>query len=290
MPAESVPASVRRPRDQWWEEEQWSWAAIVKAGAENALASCKGCGLRAREYIERMQTKGVWGFLSRHCSAFEISSECAICRAWPAQRVCADCTARLTQPVHRCSRCAIALPSGNPVCGACLQHPPALDECLAAVDYAYPWNHLLSDFKFHQDPAWAKALATLMRSMPWVEPAMESADWLIPVPLARSRLLERGFNQSLELARALAPGKVLPQALLRIRATETQSRLQRAERLRNLRGAFAVHPHFAASLRQQRVLLVDDVMTTGATLESAALALRECGVAHIGAIVFARTS
>lgn len=236
-----------------------------------------------------MQTKGAWGFLRPWRRAFDLPSECAVCHAWPAQRVCADCTARFTQPVHRCLRCALPLPSGATTCGACLKQPPALDVCYAAVDYGYPWNHVLGDFKFRQDPAWASTLAPLLRSMPWVEPALESADYLIPVPLARERLLERGFNQSLELARALSPAKVLPHALVRIRTTDAQSRLHRAERLRNLRGAFAVHPHFAAPLHQRRVVLVDDVMTTGATLEAAALALRECGVAHLGAIVFART-
>ena len=167
--------------------------------------------------------------------------------------------------------------------------PPIFDACVAAVDYAYPWVDALADFKFRADPGWAGTLATLMRSTPWVEPAMEAADRVLPVPLSVQRLGERGFNQSALLARRLAGVKVDTGTLLRLHATEAQSSLPRAQRLRNLQGAFAMEPGRAAALRGQRVVLVDDVMTTGATLHAAALALREAGAAHITAVVLART-
>lgn len=181
------------------------------------------------------------------------------------------------------------VPAGETECGACILQPPIFDACVAAVDYAYPWVDALADFKFRADPGWAGTLATLMRSTPWVEPAMEAADRVLPVPLSVQRLGERGFNQSALLARRLAGAKVDTGTLLRLHATEAQSSLPRAQRLHNLQGAFAMEPGRAAALRGQRVVLVDDVMTTGATLHAAALALREAGAAHITAVVLART-
>ena len=109
-----------------------------------------------------------------------------------------------------------------------------------------------------------------MRSAPWVEPALEQCDLVLPMPLAPARLRERGFNQALELARRLAPGKTDATLLLRTRDTPPQSGLARAERLRNLRGAFALEPLRADAVRGRRIVLVDDVMTSGASLFAAA--------------------
>jgi ComF family protein len=218
-----------------------------------------------------------------------IPSQCAVCHAWPSRPVCEACVARFAQPLPRCQRCALPVPAGVTQCGACLKAPPPLDACLAAVSYAYPWSGCISRFKFHADTGWAATLATLLRSTPWVEPALEQAHWLLPMPLSRQRLMERGFNQALLLARALAPEKTRADLLLRIRDTQAQSELQRAARLRNVQGAFAVEPVLAASLQGRRIVLLDDVMTSGASLHAAAQALRQAGVAHITALVVART-
>ncbi|MEP6723503.1 MAG: phosphoribosyltransferase family protein, partial [Variovorax sp.] len=100
---------------------------------------------------------------------------------------------------------------------------------------------------------------------------------------------ERGFNQALELVRRLAPDKTDATLLLRTRETPAQSGLTRAERLRNLRSAFAIEPLRAAEVRGRRVVLVDDVMTSGASFFAAAEVLRSAGAAHITAVVLART-
>lgn len=233
-----------------------------------------------------------WSGLSRRLRSLagHVPSQCAVCHTWPSQRVCNACVARFAQPASRCQRCALRVPDGVGVCGACLKHPPLFDACLAAVDYAYPWAGVLADFKFRADPGWAGTLATLLRSTPWVEPAIEAADRLLPVPLSVERLRERGFNQSALLARHLALSKADGHSLLRLHATEAQSGLPRAQRLRNLRGAFVVEPARATALRGQRVVLLDDVMTTGATAHAATLALREAGVAHVTVVVLARTA
>ncbi|HZF85986.1 MAG TPA: phosphoribosyltransferase family protein, partial [Burkholderiaceae bacterium] len=108
-------------------------------------------------------------------------------------------------------------------------------------------------------------------------------------PLHVQRLRERGFNQALELARRLAPGRCDPALLLRLRDTPSQAGLPRAQRLRNLRGAFALEPLRRAEVDGRRVLLVDDVMTTGASLAAAAQVLREAGARQVDALVLART-
>lgn len=149
----------------------------------------------------------------------QLPSQCAVCHAWPARRVCDGCAARFAQPRTRCARCALPVPEGVSQCGACLREPPRVDACLAAVDYGYPWAGAMAEFKFRGDPGWASALATLLRSAPWVEPALESADLVLPVPLSRERLQERGFNQAALLARHIAGPRVDTALLLRLRAT-----------------------------------------------------------------------
>lgn len=222
-------------------------------------------------------------------TAVQVPSQCAVCHAWPAQRVCGPCTARFAQPVPRCQLCALRVPDGVTLCGACLLNPPLFDACLAAVDYAYPWAGALAEFKFRADPGWARTLARLMDSAPGVPAALQAADMVLPVPLSLNRLRERGYNQSALLAQQLAPAKADVTSLLRVLPTEVQSGLPRAQRLRNLRGAFAMEPARAHSVRGRRVVLVDDVMTTGATLHAATEALREAGAARVTAVVLART-
>jgi ComF family protein len=221
--------------------------------------------------------------------ADRLPGQCAVCRAWPAQPVCEACVARFAQPQPRCRRCALPVPAGVTECGRCVREPPPLDQCHAAVAYDYPWSALITQFKFHGEPGWARALATLMRSTPWVEPALEHADHVLPMPLSDARLAERGFNQSVLLARCLSPAKTSAGLLLRTRHTAAQSALDRDARRANVKGAFAVEPLRASELRGARVVLVDDVMTSGATLFSAAAVLRRAGAAHVAAVVVART-
>ena len=108
------------------------------------------------------------------------------------------------------------------------------------------------------------------------------------MPLSTQRLRQRGFNQALELARQLAPDKLATGLLLRIRDTPAQSALGRTQRMRNVRDAFAVEPLRRAELSGARVVLVDDVMTSGASLFAAATALRQAGARHVTGMVLAR--
>ena len=209
----------------------------------------------------------------------------------PGYDLCAACFASLPWNRHACARCAIPLPAAADDagvaahCGECLRKPPPLRAACAAFIYAAPLDRLLPRFKFHQDLSAGRLLAQLMvQSLA----EAERPQALLPIPLHRARLRQRGYDQALELARPLARAlriPLLPDVLVRTRATAQQSRLDAAQRRRNLRNAFVVA---ARTTLPAHVALVDDVLTTGATVHAAAQALRRAGVARVDAWVCAR--
>ncbi len=219
-----------------------------------------------------------------------LPSQCRVCHAWPSHTVCEACVNQFAQPQTRCATCALPLPAGARQCGACIKNPPPLDQCLAAVDYAYPWSQLIQDYKFHAEPGLVRSFATLLRATPWVEPLLEAADLVLPLPLSGERLKERGYNQALLLARQLNAPKTRADVLLRIKHTPAQHTLKRAQRLSVLNDAFAVEPLLAKRLQGRRVVLVDDVMTTGASLYAAARVLKAAGAGLVAGLVIARTA
>ena len=215
---------------------------------------------------------------------------CLVCRARGVGTLdlCHACMTGLPWLEQACRSCAIPLTAPQR-CGHCLQRPPPLAETHAACLYGAPLDRLLPRFKFHHDLAAGRLLSQLMahafRSLPgaWPQPAA-----LLPIPLHPRRLRQRGYDQALELARPLARALGLPlldHALQRVRNTTPQSRLQAIERQRNLKDAFRVERN--ATL-PAHVVLVDDVMTTGATLHAAATALHLAGVPRVDAWVCAR--
>jgi ComF family protein len=224
------------------------------------------------------------------------AGQCAVCRAWSHQTICDSCLALYARPHPRCWTCAARLPPeliGRPQaqCGRCLREPPPLDRTVAALDYAFPWDGLLQHFKYHQAlelrESLLERLNTALNAADVVEP-----DWLLPVPVSIERLRERGYNQSYELARALARRRVLrcdPEMLLRVRHNERQAGLPLDARTANVRGVFAVNPLRTARLRGTSVALLDDVMTSGATLFEVAGVLLQAGVMSVQAWVVART-
>ena len=210
--------------------------------------------------------------------------------------------ARFSVEVPRCKSCAIALPADlsmglrtSPgVCLDCIKQPPQINAVLAALDYAYPWSGLISRYKFGEHPGWAPFFAAVLLKAPGVSQALQTTDLLLPVPLSKERLQTRGFNQAWELASALAKqsgssAKTDSTLLLRIKNTRPQTELLRQERLANVKGAFQIDPLRVLEIKGKRVILVDDVMTSGASLFTAAHALQAAGAAHIRGIVLART-
>ena len=230
-----------------------------------------------------------WSSAKGMGTGWHMPSRCAICRHWPAEPICETCITRFAHPIPRCLSCALPVAEGIRHCGACLLEPPPLSRCLCAVDYDWPWRNLVARFKFHDQTGWDRPLAWLMRSATGAEDALHEADRVLPIPLSRERLAERGYNQSWLLARRLAPDKADPTLLLRIRHTPAQRTLPRSGRLANLQGAFAVDPLRTGEVRGRHLLLVDDVMTSGASLHTAARVLLQAGAAQVSAIVLART-
>jgi ComF family protein len=172
-----------------------------------------------------------------------------------------------------------------------------LQACFAAVDYAYPWADLLTRYKFQRQSGYSALLADLLLRSADVRACLSSLspqDCLLPMPLSSERLRERGFNQSWELAKTLharsgCQAMLSARLLLRLRHTEAQSGLPRQARLANVRGAFLVEPLTANSVHGRQVVLIDDVMTSGASVSAAALALLEAGASAVKALVVART-
>ncbi|MEY4979890.1 MAG: hypothetical protein RLZZ352_2160 [Pseudomonadota bacterium] len=193
------------------------------------------------------------------------------------------------------------------LCPACLHRstPPAVHSCVAAVDYAYPWDRLIARFKFRNEPAWAATMAEHWLHRPAAVALWHSANVVAPIPLTARGLGVRGYNQAWELVKAMRrhlqahpqashnppdSPQCLPDALLRLGEVPQQHRLlTREARLHNLQGLFVAHPQHAQRLAGARVLLVDDVSTTGATLDCAAQALLQVGAHSVNALVFART-
>ncbi len=219
-------------------------------------------------------------------------SQCRVCGQWPAQPLCTACRQRFAPIRPRCPHCAAPVDGASPCPCLAQTAEPALIACAVAVDYAYPWDRLIARFKFQGEPGWAMPFAGLMLEAPGATALLDGADWIAPVPLTPTRLAERGHHPPWELAKALArrhSRPALADTLTRLSDGLAQHRLARQERLRNLQGAFAVPAEGLSRLRGARVLLVDDVTTTGATLAAAAQALRAAGAARVDALVFART-
>lgn len=244
--------------------------------------------------------------------------QCTFCRCWCRGPLCADCHALFpADTAPRCALCALRLPPGaDPArlrCGRCVAHPPPLSRCVAGMDYAFPWDRLLLGLKFGERlelaPLLAARLSLALRPHVGVtdtttaEPA-PPPDLILPIPLSAERLRERGYNQAHEIARRLRlpppspsplpsppspplgrQSRLCAQTLLRVRHTGQQALLPLDERRGNLRGAFAV----VKPVHGLRIAIVDDVMTSGATLHEAAHALRRAGAAEVQAWVVART-
>jgi ComF family protein len=218
-------------------------------------------------------------------------SQCAVCHDWGTRRVCALCVARFAPVVPRCWRCAIEVPAGTSLCGACLTDPPPFEHTLAAVDYAHPWDGLITQFKFHSALDLAPALTQRLLDT-FGQGAEPAPALLLPIPLSTERLRERGYNQAWELARRLARQlncRADATLLLRVKDTPHQLAFAPDKRAGNVRAAFAIEPRKHAELAGATVTLVDDVMTTGATVAEAARTVLQAGAARAHVWVVART-
>jgi ComF family protein len=191
--------------------------------------------------------------------------------------------ASLPRLPDKCPRCALPTASGEQ-CGACLHHPPHYDATFAACRYEFPLDRLLQAYKYDGALAMGALFAQLLGDVLHDPP---NVDLIVPLPLAPRRLRERGFNQSHEIARRLGSRTgidVDPRAAMRIRDTTVQAELPVGDRSRNVRAAFTA----TAAVMGRRIAVVDDVMTTGATLDEFARSLKSNGALHVENWVVAR--
>ena len=217
-----------------------------------------------------------------------LPTRCLLCAApgCDGLDLCAACRADLPWNGSACGRCGLPQKAQSTQdCGACRLLPPPFARVQSPFCYAYPMDRLLPRFKFHGDLAAGALLATLMS---WAMDPQDRPEALVPVPLHRSRLRKRGYDQALELARLLARAgapPVVAHALFRARPTSAQSELGAEARRQNVRAAFALQP--GAKL-PAHVALVDDVMTTGATVSECARVLLAAGVQRVQVWTIAR--
>jgi ComF family protein len=209
---------------------------------------------------------------------------CYVCRGAARELLCAACDAELPrQREASCPRYALASPGGA-TCGRCLARPPHFDATTAALAYEFPADALVHALKFRGELALAPFLAGLLLK----QLNLEKVHFVIPVPLSAERLRSRGYNQAVEIARPLARAARAPLEVdlcVRNRDTPAQTDLPLAERVRNVRGAFQCR----RALPGASVAVVDDVMTTGASLDEIAATLKRAGAARVVNWVLART-
>jgi len=225
----------------------------------------------------------------RRCQLAVLPPRCLLCRldGSGSRDLCAACANDIAGNSLCCPRCALPLTTHAPLCGECLRREPAFASAFVPFVYGHPIDLLLTRFKFSGNLAAGRVLARL-----WLDAYRPNEDDLpdaiIPVPLHRSRLRERGFNQALEFAQPLSIAleiPVRPDLLARTRATSAQSDLDAVARRRNLRGAFEMTN---VAECPSHIALVDDVMTTGTTVRECASVLRKAGVSRVDVWAIAR--
>lgn len=234
-----------------------------------------------------MLNKDVLRHAWRDLHRFVLPLRCLLCGGAGANGIdlCADCAAELPRNRNCCGRCALPLATSASLCGQCQRRPPPWDGAWAPFRYGWPLDRLESRYKFANDLAAGRVLSTLWQREPC---PVALPQVLLSVPLHRSRLRQRGYNQALELARPLARALAMPlrhDVMQRLRRTEAQTELDAVGRRRNVRGAFALREGVALP---GHVALLDDVMTTGATLAECTGVLKRAGVSRVDVWALAR--
>lgn len=227
---------------------------------------------------------------------------CALCGQTNDRVICQDCRQRyFPTGLRRCPCCAIALPAPDPQhttaacipCGACQRDRPAFDASIAVTGYAAPADQLILALKFGAQLPLAPWFADMLAQAWFVLPGQPLPDLMMAIPLGAGRLSARGYNQALEIARPLARTLGIPLAArlcARTRETAAQTLVPPDQRATNLKSAFMVRQQWQTLLKGRHVAVVDDVMTTGATLAEMARLLKRHGASRVTNFVFARTT
>ncbi|MGC3981211.1 MAG: ComF family protein [Steroidobacteraceae bacterium] len=236
--------------------------------------------------------KQIRGLLATAVRRWVLPSRCIACGLpgddWD---LCGACQAQLPVNVHACTRCGLPLSDTQSelICGSCLKRPPAYQAAYCAYKYAYPIEHLIRKMKYAGALAHARVLGDLLACHLRTQHCGAWPDCLIPVPLHRTRFQQRGYNQVVELGRFLAQSleiEMRTDLVERIRHTPEQAGLSRKVRRKNLRRAFAA----TNVALPKHVALLDDVVTTGSTVNELAITLRKAGIESIEVWSLARVA
>src|SRR5690606_7948310 len=217
--------------------------------------------------------------------------QCLLCAGTHQDRCgfCPGCQADLPWLQHGCRICGVPLPWPDAsLCANCLQQPPCFDRCEGLFHYAFPVQEILAEFKFRRKIWYAPPLGKLMVRHLQARADSPRHDLIVPTPLHSSRLRERGFNQALELAKRVSRGCGIPldhRLLEKVRATAPQSSLSARERATNLRLSYRARGRIEGA----RVLLIDDIVTTGHTADELSRVLKQAGASYVEVLCVART-
>ena len=226
-------------------------------------------------------------------------SRCIVCQqtvqtAAVNQRIeiCTDCFQTLPHNDSCCIHCALPTPEdidNDVLCGRCIRQLPAFDYCHSLFRYEDEIISLIHQLKFREKISYARSIGELLLATAVAElvPEQGKPDCIIPVPLHNKRLRKRGYNQSTEIARVLAKKLsigIAHDAVVKKQSTQAQSELTAKERMKNIKGVFSV----SSKLNYKHALIIDDVITTGATVNELAKVLKKNGVERVGVLSIAR--
>jgi ComF family protein len=212
---------------------------------------------------------------------------CTLCTSYHGGRlgICENCLSDLPWHISpQCPQCGLV--SDGRTCGNCLAAPPSFDASTSLFTYDFPLDRLLQQYKYKENLQLANTFATMLHARLIEDP--RKIDLIIPMPMHAKRLKERGFNQALEIAKIVSASTNIPldyNACQRVKLTPPQASLPLKERSKNIRGVFEC----PKDLTGLNIAMIDDVMTTGASLDELAKTLKRAGAAHVECWVIART-
>ena len=216
-------------------------------------------------------------------------SSCLLCASPQANNhgLCSPCLNELPwHPTSSCPQCGLS--SSGQLCGSCISAPPDFDATQSVFLYQYPIDKMMQRYKYGNMLNISHTFGQLLAD----KSSFEAIDLIIPMPMHPARLKERGFNQALEIAKVLTKNckdKLDYKSVERQTLTPPQASLPLKERVKNIKGAFKVNAEITEKFTGKRIAIVDDVMTTGASLNELAKTLKKAGASHVTCWVIART-